>query len=99
MEFDINNYDFEFLVDEGRRLVIEELGRQLSEHEQQICVCNDCVLDMAAMALNALQPRYRCSLLGSIYQSDGVSDPKYAAQLKSVVSTAIKRVGANPGHD
>jgi hypothetical protein len=54
---------------------------------------------MAAMALNSLSPRYRCSLLGSIYQSDGLNDPVYAQQLKHAVSVAIRRVSENPSHD
>ncbi|MDR2467692.1 MAG: late competence development ComFB family protein [Spirochaetaceae bacterium] len=97
--FDINNYEFENLVDEGRQLVITEIGRQLAAYPKKICLCNDCILDIAAMALNSLQPRYRCSLLGSIYQSDGLSDPEYSASLKHAVKVAIERVGSNPGHD
>ena len=65
----------------------------------EVCLCNECVLDMAAMALNSLSPRYRCSLLGSIYQADGLSDPVYAQQLKHAVNVAIRRVAGNPGHD
>lgn len=97
MSFNLKVYDFENLVDEGRRLVIEELAHQLDRRED-ICLCEDCVLDMAAMALNSLPSRYRCSLLGRIYQADAMNDPAYAASLKHAVKVAIERVSSNPSH-
>lgn len=100
MKFSIKDYDFENLVDEGRNLVIAELERQLAAYPQEICLCNDCILDMAAMALNSLTPRYRCSLMGKIYQSEVEdNDPAYAASLKHAVKVAIERVGGNPFHE
>jgi competence protein ComFB len=94
-----DNYDFENLNDEGKRLVIDELGRQLENASASLCRCNECVVDMAAMALNSLPPRYRSSLLGSIYQADGMNDPSYVVKLEEAVRNAIKRVSRNPGHD
>lgn len=99
MVFSIKEYDFENLVDEGRQLVIDELGRQLADYPAEICKCGDCVLDMAAMALNALPSRYRCSLLGTLYQKAAVEDPKYSGKLRHAVRVAIERVGSNPAHD
>ena len=56
MEFR-DRYDFGILVNEAERLVEEELGRRLEElADPSICVCQDCVLDMAAFALNSLKP-------------------------------------------
>ncbi len=63
-----DNYDFGILVNEAERLVEEELGRRLEElGDPGICVCEDCILDMAAFALNSLKPLYRVSLLGTMY--------------------------------
>jgi competence protein ComFB len=45
-----DTYDFEYLVNEAERLVIEELEVQLDEFTD-ICKCQDFVLDMAAHAL------------------------------------------------
>ncbi|MDR2510367.1 MAG: late competence development ComFB family protein [Spirochaetaceae bacterium] len=99
MKFNIKNYDFENIVDEGKRFVIEELARQLRKYPKEICVCADCVMDMAALALNTLPPRYKCSLLGGIYQADCMNDPEYAGRVKHAVSVAIERVSSNPSHD
>jgi competence protein ComFB len=95
----IDDYNFENLIDEGRNLVIEELGRQLESWPEAICTCNDCIVDMAAAALNTLPPRYHSSLIGSIYQADGLNSPGYAKKLNDAVKIAITRVGSNPGHD
>ncbi|MDR2865188.1 MAG: late competence development ComFB family protein [Spirochaetaceae bacterium] len=94
----IDNYDFENLIDEGKRLVIEELGSQLEDWPHPVCLCNDCIVDMAGMALNHLPPRYHCSLLGGLYAAD-LEDMIYRKKLKKAVAHAIKRVSENPAHD
>jgi competence protein ComFB len=63
-----------------------------------ICTCQDCILDMAALALNLTPPSYRVSLLGSIVAQQGGA----AHHMKSVskaVSEAIEKVQANRSHD
>jgi len=93
------SYDFGVLVNETERLVIDELERRLAElNDPSICVCQDCVLDMAAFALNALKPLYRVSLLGTMYAHALESD-SYADELRHAVDTGIKKVHANPSHD
>jgi competence protein ComFB len=92
-------YDFSILVNEAERMVIDELDRQLDGAEEQgICVCEDCVLDMAALALNTVKPLYRVSLLGTLYAhaADGTD---YADQIRKAVETSIAKVKDNPSHD
>jgi competence protein ComFB len=90
-------YDFDSLVNEAERLVIEEMNRQLPR-DKGLCTCEECVLDIAAYALNQVRPRYRSSLLGRIYarQSDASA---YAREIEKAVGEAIRRVKANPAHD
>jgi competence protein ComFB len=95
----IDNYDLENLVNEAERLVQEELGRQLESAQGEICLCNDCVVDMAAMALNSVKPLYRYSLLGTLWVSSAMEDEAYASSIKEAVSRAIEKVAANPSHD
>jgi competence protein ComFB len=94
-----DDYDFELLVNEAEKLVLDELGRQLGACEQEICRCNDCVVDMAAMALNAVKPLYRFSLLGTLYASQAMSEESYATSVREAVSNAIEKVRKNPSHD
>jgi competence protein ComFB len=95
----IENYDFELLVNESEKLVLQELGNQLEAYKEVICLCNDCVVDMAAMALNTVKPFYRFSLLGTLYAAQALDDKSYADSVKQAVSHAIEQVRKNPSHD
>lgn len=92
-------YDFEFLVNEAERLVLDELERQLEQDmDGKICKCEDCVLDMAAYALNNVQPAYRSSLIGRLY-SEALGGSNYEEEIAEAVRTAIKKVSENPMHE
>jgi competence protein ComFB len=95
----IDNYDFELLVNEAEKLVLEELGGQLESFSGTICRCNECVVDMAAMALNAVKPLYRVSLLGTLYASQAMNEESYAKSAREAVARAIEKVRKNPAHD
>jgi competence protein ComFB len=95
----IDSYNLEHLVNEAERLVQEELGRQLESYQGEICLCNDCVVDMAAMALNTVKPLYRYSLLGTLWASSAMDNEAYAASIHEAVFNAIEKVRANPSHD
>jgi competence protein ComFB len=94
----IEEYDFQNLSNVAEKIVLDELGRQLDECTQDICRCNDCVVDMAAMALNTVKPLYRCSLLGELYTAEAMSDEFYAKSVKKAVRLAIEKVSSNPSH-
>ncbi len=94
-----DDYDFSVLVNEAERLVTDELERKLAElGDASICVCQECVLDMAAFALNALKPAYRATLLGTMY-AHAMDEGAYIDEVKKAVSSAIQKVHANPSHD
>ena len=95
----IDNYDFELLKNEAENLVIKDLGRQLDNFPEPICRCNDCILDMAAIALNAVKPLYRVSLLGSLYTAIAMDEKEYATNVREAVFVAIEKVRKNPSHD
>ena len=92
-----DTYDFESLVNEAERLVLQELEAQLKT-AAGMCTCQDCVLDMAAFALNKVKPAYRVSLMGSVYAGTG-GGAQHAQGITSAVREAIAKVKANPSHD
>jgi len=63
-----------------------------------ICTCQDCVLDMAAYALNNVKPSYRVSLMGS-FAAGRADEAGYANEISRVVREAVEKVRANPSHD
>ena len=95
----IDNYNFEYLKNEAENMVFKELESQLDDNTSAICTCNDCVLDMAAMALNAVKPLYRVSLLGSLYAASAMDERAYSSSVEQAVAKAIEKVGKNPSHE
>jgi competence protein ComFB len=94
-----DDYGFELLKNEAEQLVYSELEMQLANAGDDICRCNDCVMDMAAMALNNVKPLYRFSILGTLYAAQAKSDQAYADNVQQQVAQAIAKVSANPSHD
>ncbi len=93
-----DEYDFENLINEAESLVLKELEIQLDETEG-VCTCQDCVLDMAAFALNNVKPYYRVSLMGTLYARATSDETEYGKEIRKAVKEAIKKVQANPSHD
>jgi competence protein ComFB len=94
-----DKYDFELLKNEAEQLVLNELEKQLAGQTEEVCRCNECVVDMAAIALNTVKPLYRFSLLGTQYASQAMSEHAYAESVQQAVTYAIARVRDNPAHD
>ena len=93
-----DEYDLEFLVNESERLVLEQLERQLEKGiDIPICTCQECVLDMAALALNNVKPLYRVSLLGTLY-AHAVQRSEYECEITRAVSEAVEKIARNPSH-
>jgi competence protein ComFB len=92
-------YDFELLKNEAEQLVIHELEKQLETYGPEICRCNECIVDMAAMSLNSVKPLYRFSLLGTQYAAQAMNEPSFAESVENAVSHAITKVSGNPSHD
>jgi len=94
-----DDYDFSILANEAERMVVDALEQSLAKRaDPSICVCQDCILDMAAFALNSLKPTYRVSLLGTMY-AHAMDEGDYADGVRAAVDAAIDKVHANPAHD
>ena len=88
-------YDFEDLVNEAERLVIDELGRQLDLPENSdLLNREEYVRDTAAYALNHVRPMYRANLLGRLYAKAVDADEE--REVKEAVEEAIRKVRQNP---
>jgi competence protein ComFB len=91
-------YDFELLKNESETLVLREMEEQFKYVPEDMCLCNECVVDIAAMSLNNVKPLYRFSILGTLY-TQAMSEQSYSESIKKAVTAAIKKVKANPAHD
>jgi competence protein ComFB len=95
----INNYDFDLLKNEAEVMVINEVEQQLEKEPEKTCRCNECIVDMVAIALNHIKPLYRFSLLGTLYASQAMNQQEYADSVRKEVAEAIIKVRENPAHD
>jgi len=95
----IDEYDFDLLKNEAELIVIHEVEEQLKLEPEEMCRCNECVVDIAAIALNSVKPLYRFSLLGTLYASQAMTEQAYAGSVKTAVTYAIQKVKKNPAHD
>ena len=90
-----DEYDFDQLENEAENLVIAELARQLALAENgDVCRTEECVLDIAAYALNHVPPMYRATLLGRLYAAE--LDKNYHDTVEQAVREAIRVVSDNP---
>jgi len=90
----LGSQHFDSLVNEAEALVVEEMGRQLPAHAD-LCTCEDCLLDIAAYALNNVRPRYRATLLDQVGGGDAAHYPREA---RRAVTEAILHIEVNPSH-
>jgi len=95
----VDEYDFDLLKNEAEIMVIREMEQQLKTEKGNMCRCNECIVDIAAIALNSVKPLYRFSLLGALYASQAMTEQAYADSVKQSVMQAIKKVKRNPAHD
>jgi len=94
-----DKYDFQLLKNEAEVLVIREMEKQLQNKMLEMCKCNDCMVDVAAIALNSIKPLYRFSLLGALYTAQAMNEKAYGESVKQAVTEAIYKVRKNPSHD
>ncbi len=92
-----DRYNLEDLKNEVEEFVFNELEIQLDKiDDEEICKCHDCVLDMICLALNQLKPRYRVSLMGTLYAK--LESDELELKIKNTVSDVIRKVNQNPAH-
>ncbi|MDR0442171.1 MAG: late competence development ComFB family protein [Treponema sp.] len=94
-----DDYNFDLLKNEAETLVIQEMEQQLNSAPENMCRCNECIVDIAAISLNTVKPLYRFSLLGTLYASQAMTQQAYAGSVKKAVAQAIEKVRTNPAHD
>ena len=93
-----NFYDLSNLKNYTEELVFRVMEDELKKiSDEDICKCEDCVLDMICLSLNKLQPRYRVSLMGTIYST--ASDDDFENEVSEKVKEAIGKISINPAHD
>lgn len=83
-----------------RNLIEEVVVSSVGEYLQKegICDCEQCKLDVAALALNNLPPRYVVTNRGASYAKADMLDMQKYIDIVGAITKAIKLVKEHPRH-
>nr|WP_272879086.1 late competence development ComFB family protein [Clostridium sp. Cult2] len=78
--------------------VLYAINRILKDKED-ICTCNKCKLDIAALTLNNLKPKYVVTEKGELYGKVNTLNYQFDADLITEIVKAIEIVRNEPRHE
>lgn len=76
-------------------LVIDKLLKENTD----ICNCKKCRMDIAAISLNNLKPKYVVTEKGELYTKTAEMEPQFEVDIIREVTKAIEIVRKQPRHD
>lgn len=82
--------------------IMEDLVKQVADEvmiRQGICRCAKCFLDVSAIALNRLPPRYVVTSRGEAYSRTEFLDMQNTVDIMSEVIRAVEMVKTKPHHE
>lgn len=83
------------LMEEEVLLAIEKILKPMED----VCKCEKCKNDMAAIALNNLKPNYVVTEKGYLYNKANNMNFQFGTDVTTAVIKAIEIVKSNPQHD
>lgn len=72
---------------------------QVLEKYNNICKCEKCILDMAAIALNNLPPEYTVTDKGKLFTKVKEMEAQHGVNIIREVTKAVEIVSKNPKHE
>jgi competence protein ComFB len=89
-------YDFEKLRNRTLDMVLHKVERLLEERDD-VCHCENCVLDLVAYILNHVTPLYGTSLLDPLHPNQA-KEKKVHIEIELALNAGLKRIARNPHH-
>lgn len=78
--------------------VVEKVISELISDPKNFCTCQQCRKDVAAFALNRLQPRYVATHKGLAFTEIDVLSAKFRTEVVREVKKAMNQVKQQPKH-
>jgi len=79
-------------------IVCQRLDEVLAGEKEVICHCEQCRLDVTALALNELPPRYVVTRRGETYSKADLLEIQRYVDVVSAITKAVKVVQGKPRH-
>ncbi|HEB32043.1 MAG TPA: hypothetical protein ENI15_14410 [Spirochaetes bacterium] len=92
-----NRFSLENLRNRTEEMVFEKIEK-LKEEGTVFCTCQECVLDLAAFALNHVTPRYYTSLLGPL-RPNRTQEKRLQIEIDLALETGLKRIRSHPHNE
>lgn len=86
----------EFIKNYMEDCVLDALGEIL--HGMNVCDCDKCRMDVAAVALNSLPPKYVVTRKGQLYTKLSVLQQQFDVDIISAITKAAVIVSKKPRH-
>ncbi len=87
-----------FLTNVTEEIVFKRLDDVL-KGRGDLCKCQQCRMDVAALALNNLQPRYVVTERGMVFSKLSGLDIQISADVVRELTRALDKVSTNPRHE
>lgn len=78
---------------------VAETLREILAKDKDICSCQRCWLDMMALALNSLSPKYVVRKTGYVYAKSNELTTQFRVDILVAVMKAKELVSGTPRHD
>ena len=78
--------------------VVEKALGEYLRNEREVCTCDQCASDMAAMALNQLRPHYATTVRGAAFLESEQKNLEFVVKIVSAIKGAAEKVKQNPRH-
>ncbi len=78
--------------------IVKSILEKILAEREDVCKCEKCKLDMMALALNRLPPKYVVTQKGRIYTKLSELELQLKADVTKEVTKAIEIVKNNPQH-
>jgi competence protein ComFB len=76
--------------------VLEIMNNVLSD--TNVCLCELCTADIAAIALNNIPPKYFVTEKGELFSKTNSLQPQYEIDIVAAITAAAAQVKKNPRH-
>jgi competence protein ComFB len=86
------------LINKMEDTVVEIVDRLIYKDDSGVCNCSRCRLDIIALALNSLPPKYAVTTMGNAVTNVTLDSYQWKANVTMAVCSAIEIVKGRPRH-
>lgn len=83
------------IMEDEVKLLVDKVLEEMDD----VCKCEQCKLDIAAIVLNHLKPKYVVTEKGYVFSKTNSLNPQFNTDIITEITKAIEIVKNNPRHN